>query len=573
MIARAEMSTNAQAAEPQSSGAPKGMAVALIGPNDAHRQVVARALASAQGRKIHEFIDYPATLNDLARMMETKFDVVLVDVDTDESYALQIISKVSELGPAVMAYSARTDEDLLKSCMRAGARDFLPLPSENGSAATATPAAPRPATVPQQVSRPAVAPPPVAKPVSPAVPVAPRSNVTPIVPERRVEPVAEPKPARTPEPTAIPDILKDSEKAHAAAETETPRTADDKDFAAWDAANLRRASMPPVPKPEARPRPALVPEKRKAPEPARVVPEVEEKVVVEEIAPTPIQPPIERPPVAVDIFRSSMFQAEPSEAAEKQGSNWLKWILIGAGPVVLALVLLVVFTRSSSPNAAAKPAAATATPAAPANEEASSTSDHLIVNATGKNGANAQPATPKPTPAQAQVAQQDVSSPSQPSAPISPDAMAAQLVAPTRIAGQIKKVAPADEPPPSAPSPVSLDDNNSVPGSVFSNGAKAKFVPHVVPLSAGIAAGMLIHKTAPVYPKFAQDAHITGTVVLKATITKQGTIEGIQVLSGPKMLAPAAVDAVKTWKYKPYMLDGQPVAVETNITVVFGGKA
>jgi len=61
-------------------------------------------------------------------------------------------------------------------------------------------------------------------------------------------------------------------------------------------------------------------------------------------------------------------------------------------------------------------------------------------------------------------------------------------------------------------------------------------------------------------------------VVLKATITKQGSIEGIQVLSGPKLLAPSAVDAVKTWKYKPYMLDGAPVAVETNITVVFGGK-
>ena len=129
MIARAEMSTNAQMSEPQASSGPKSMmSVALIGPNDAHRQTVARALASVEGRKIHEFIDYPATLSDLARMMETKFEVVLVDVDTDESYALQIISKLSELGPAVMAYSARTDEDLLKSCMRAGAREFLAQP-------------------------------------------------------------------------------------------------------------------------------------------------------------------------------------------------------------------------------------------------------------------------------------------------------------------------------------------------------------------------------------------------------------------------------------------------------------
>ena len=81
---------------------------------------------------------------------------------------------------------------------------------------------------------------------------------------------------------------------------------------------------------------------------------------------------------------------------------------------------------------------------------------------------------------------------------------------------------------------------------------------------------MIIRKTQPVYPKFAQDAHITGRVVLKATITKQGTIEGVQVISGPKILAPAAVDAVKTWRYRPYLLDNQPIAVETNITVVFG---
>lgn len=574
MIARAEMSTNAQTAEPQSSGAPKGMSVALIGPNDAHRQVVARALATAQGRKIHEFIDYPATLNDLARMMETKFDVVLVDVDTDESYALQIISKLSELGPAVMAYSARTDEDLLKSCMRAGARDFLPLPSEGGQATPDTPPAQRSTPAPAQAAKPAPPAQAASKPLPAPVPAAPRSNVTPIIPEKRLEPVVESKPARIAEAaTAVPDILRESERPRPAEDAQAVKAAEEKDFAAWDAANLRRASMPPVPKPETRPRPALVPEKRKAPEPVRVAPEVEGKAVVEEVAPTPIQPPVERPPVAVDIFRSSTFQAEPSEAVEKQSANWLKWVLIAAGPVVLALVLLVVFTRGSSPSGAAnsKQAAGIASPSATPAAEDNNAKDRLIVNATGKNGSSTQTSTPKPSPAQPQAAQEDAEQ-SQSSAAVSPDAMAAQLVAPTRIAGQIKKTAPADEPPPSAPPAVSLDDNNSVPGSVFGGSAKAKFVPHVVPISAGIATGMLIHKTTPQYPKFAQDAHITGTVILKATITKQGTIEGIQVLSGPKLLAPSAVDAVKTWKYKPYMLDGQPVAVETNITVVFGGK-
>lgn len=565
MIARAEMSTNAQPMDPQSTGAPKGMAVALIGPNDAHRQVVARALATAEGRKIHEFIDYPATLSDLARMMETKFDVVMVDVDTDESYALQIISKLSELGPAVMAYSARTDDDLLKSCMRAGARDFLPLPTENGSSPAPVQAAARPtASAPPPATRPAAAPIPAGRPAAPPA----RSNVTPIVPEKRPEAAPEVKATRAAAP-ALPDILKDTEPKATVPAASEPSV--DKDFAAWDAANLRRASMPPVPKPDALPRPKLVPEKSKAVETPRVVPQAEEPPPVAAAPTTPIIPPIERPPVSVDIFRSSGFQYEPSEAEEKKSANVMKWILIAAGPVVLALVLLIVFTRSSSGSSANGKQVAAASPAAAPKEEPADPG-RLIVNATGGAGSNTARPAQKPNPAQPQAQPQQASAEAETPSPVSPDAMAAQLVAPTRIAGQIKKVASADEPPPSAPAPVSLDDNNSVAGSVFGSGQKTRIMPKVVPISAGIASGMLIHKTTPVYPKFAQDAHITGTVVLKATITKQGTIEGIQVLSGPKLLAPSAVDAVKTWKYKPYMLDTQPVAVETTITVVFGGR-
>lgn len=571
MIARAEMTTNPPLSEqPHNSSGTQGMSVALIGPNDAHRQTVARALASAEGRKVHEFIDYPATLSDLARMMETKFDVVLVDVDTDESYALQIISKLAELGPAVMAYSARTDEDLLQSCMRAGARDFLPLPSETSPTSTPAAVSPKPIPpAPRPVAKQPI-PQPVAKPVPAPAPPA-RSNVTPIIPEKRPEPAVEAK-------QPAPDILKEMEVSKPAPEPAATNP-DESDFAAWDAANLRRASMPPVPKPEVRPRPALVPEKRKTPEPVRVVTKVEEpepELVAEAAAPL-IAPPVERPPVSVDIFRSASFNAEHSEAAEKQSANVMKWVLIAAGPVVLALVLLVVFSRSSAPGAAAasnnKQTASASTPgSAPASEAEPAAAGRLIVNATGKPGSNVHTPSSKPSASQPQTDTVEAAQDTQSPAPVSPDAMAAQLVAPTRIAGQIRKTAPADEPPPTVPAAVALDDNNSVPGSVFGPGPKAKVVPHVVPISAGVAAGMVVHKTAPVYPKFAQDAHITGTVVLKATITKQGSIEGIQVLSGPKLLAPSAVDAVKTWKYKPYMLDGQPVAVETNVTVVFGGK-
>jgi protein TonB len=577
MSARAEISNNAQSPQADKS-ASKGMAVALIGPNDAHRQIVARALATSQGRKIHEFIDYPASLNDLPRMVEQNFDVVLVDVDTDESYALQIIAKLAEIGQPVMAYSARSDQELLMSCMRAGARDFLPLPTEPGqeqsrpeqpsappvarpAAAAAAPQAPA-----TQVASAPVAPKPVeSRPAPASLPPAPaaRANVTPIVPEKQVEPVEELWSTRAKDEYRDPEIAQVIEEitvtpAPEASEPEKPMT----DFAEWDAANLRRAPLAapqPSKRADSRPRPALVPERRKAEAATRATPSMDAASA----------PAIERPPVAVDLFRSSYVQSasEPDEAAEKQGANWVKWILIAAGPLVLGLVLLVVFTRpSSQSHAAATPVKGTS---APVQSEPEPVESPIAKTAVAKPAAGTTIAnsTPGQTQTQTPVETAEYANPSR---PVSPDAMAAQLVAPTRIAGQIKKTAPADEPPPSAPGPVSLEENSVAAGSVFGSASNQKVQPHVVPISAGVADGMIIHKTAPVYPKFAQDAHITGKVVLKATITKQGTIEGVQVLSGPKILAPSAVDAVRTWKYKPYMLDNQPVSVETNITVVFG---
>lgn len=557
MIARAEIS-NAQTPQSEKSGA-KGMNVALIGPNDAHRQIVARALASSQGRKVHEFIDYPNQLSDLPKMFEQNFDFVLVDVDTDESYALQIIEKLAQIGQSVMAYSARSDQELLMACMRAGAHDFLPLPTENDQNVSS----PEPSKIEHPVAKPVASAPAVtAKPAEPAPvpePPAARPNLATLMPERKIE--------SEPEPWVTRNEYKDPEIARVIEEVTVPSPGSStgenapSEFAAWDAANLRRAPLPPQPnkRTESRPRPALVPERRNAEPAPRPIPSFEK----------PATPAIERPPVAVELFRSSTIlrESEPDEAAERQGANWVKWILIAAGPLVLALVLLVVFTRSSSPSSSANAAKGKATPVAdleetqPVADLSSKPSAKTIVGATtavkstseAVNSAN-EPASENP-------------------APVSSEAMAAQLVAPSRIAGQIKKSATADEPPPSAPPAVSMEDNSVVPGSVFGGSPKVKVDPHAMAISAGVADGMIIRKTQPLYPKFAQEAHITGRVVLKATITKQGTIEGVQVLSGPKILAPSAVDAVKTWKYRPYTLDGQPIAVETSITIVFGAGA
>jgi protein TonB len=90
-----------------------------------------------------------------------------------------------------------------------------------------------------------------------------------------------------------------------------------------------------------------------------------------------------------------------------------------------------------------------------------------------------------------------------------------------------------------------------------------------MPVSSAVEAGLLIYKAIPVYPTIGVAVRAQGAVVLQATISRSGTIENLRVVSGPPILQQAAMDAVKTWRYKPYMLDGQPAAVETTINVIF----
>ena len=93
--------------------------------------------------------------------------------------------------------------------------------------------------------------------------------------------------------------------------------------------------------------------------------------------------------------------------------------------------------------------------------------------------------------------------------------------------------------------------------------------PQRVRVSSGVSTGLLIKKVTPNYPQLAKQARIQGAVVLQAEISKEGTIQNLQLISGHPMLAPAAIEAVKQWRYKPYLLNGEPVAVETQVVVNF----
>jgi protein TonB len=81
--------------------------------------------------------------------------------------------------------------------------------------------------------------------------------------------------------------------------------------------------------------------------------------------------------------------------------------------------------------------------------------------------------------------------------------------------------------------------------------------------------GSLIRRVEPTYPPLARQARIQGTVVLVAVISKAGTIDNLRLISGHPMLVPAALDAVSQWRYRPYILNGDVIEVETQITVNF----
>jgi protein TonB len=81
--------------------------------------------------------------------------------------------------------------------------------------------------------------------------------------------------------------------------------------------------------------------------------------------------------------------------------------------------------------------------------------------------------------------------------------------------------------------------------------------------------GSLIRRVQPIYPPLARSARVQGSVVLSALISKGGTMENLRVLSGHPMLVAAAIEAVRQWRYRPYILNAEPIEVETQITVSF----
>jgi protein TonB len=99
--------------------------------------------------------------------------------------------------------------------------------------------------------------------------------------------------------------------------------------------------------------------------------------------------------------------------------------------------------------------------------------------------------------------------------------------------------------------------------------ATAQARPARVRVSQGVMKQLLVTQVPPQYPEEAHKNHISGTVLLKAIISPEGDVKALTLISGDPMVVPAATEAAKQWKYKPYLLNGQPVEVETQIQINF----
>jgi TonB family protein len=297
-----------------------------------------------------------------------------------------------------------------------------------------------------------------------------------------------------------------------------------------------------------------------------------------DVAPRPTQR-IEAKPAPIPETRVKVKYKEVEQEEEEKPSGGINRgvvfaiaSLILCGGLGAAYMLRGSFMHSDlripavAAGSAASAGVSTATDAKPDPGKTLGT-DSPASTSTAAGGATAQQ-TPQTAQQTAQTAQQTAQQQQQ---PVSASSNTAQYNATSRIQhGQSIGSAPE----PSGNLDMSgMGGMGTVSGNSVvlpSSGGSVKYSPNAPQeVSAGVLSQMLIQRTVPVYPAFAKQARIQGTVRVAAIITKQGTVSSPHAVDGPAPLRQAAVDAVKNWRYRPCILNGQPVEVKATINVNF----
>lgn len=185
------------------------------------------------------------------------------------------------------------------------------------------------------------------------------------------------------------------------------------------------------------------------------------------------------------------------------------------------------------------------------------------------------PAPPPPPPPPAAAVQRIVK-------PIARIIQAGKMMAPTVIPKKVAMIKEEEMPPDvgavgvvgGVPGGIAGGQAGGVLGGII-GGTGSNLPPPPKPTQQRIRVGgnvqsaKMIRQVQPVYPQIAKTAHVQGTILLHAIIAKDGSVQELTYVSGPPLLMKAAQDAVREWRYQPTLLNGEPVEVETTISVIF----
>lgn len=550
------------------------------------------------------------------KLMSQHFDAVVVDCDNEQNATLLFKSaRNSTSNQASLAVAIVEGQAGVAKAFRIGANLVLTKPinveqskgtlrvargllrkGEPGKPAPVAPSAATSASAPATSPKPS-APKPVAKPAGLAVTgmrqaPAPKSAPTPAS-RPTVPPV--PKPVTAPAPQIAASTTSDA-AATATAPAASPKT--DAPFAAPFSAPAvapsSPAASPKIPTTTFGSGAASAPAPAREPgvsSPAAAAPAIKPEKSVEPAPPAQAASPAparseSAPPTFT--FGGANVDEPSSGSGKKIVIGLVAAIVIAAGayagwtyfpkhssPAVAKTTLPPAIapkpqpsTQSPSPvTTQPVPAAPVSTSETKADENTTSAADDAggdeFFPGKAEKPSHPDKTSPKPSPATSKDA---------PAANNAP-APAAETVAPLVVKGGSAPHVQSPQPTSDSPAPSLIGIGASASTGDLSNivgdQKTAKPVLQTMKISQGVAQGLIVKRVAPLYPTGALTMRIEGAVELDATISKEGTIKDIKVLKGDPQLSRAAVQAVKQWKYKPYLLNGEPVEIQTQITVDF----
>ncbi len=552
------------------------------------------------------------------KLMGQHFDAVVVDCDNEQNATLLFKSaRNSSSNQTSLAVAVVEGQAGVAKAFRIGANLVLTKPINieqakgtlrvaRGLLRKSEPAkATSPATTPAAPAQPAPPKPAPLKPISAARPAAPSS--LPPVPQRAVEIPVEKPVSTSPWPAAAAassspveqdDVLEISVDESPAKSVSAAAAAPSLDVAA-SLPQAEKLPMPPTPA-VAKPAfpagsPVATGGAASAPAPARKIEEVPvpEKLQQNTTSQALLEKPAESAPSASTGFVGSApsftFGGANVEPESKGGS---KKILIGAvAAVVLAAAgyfgwthfqghaTAPTTTQVATPPSTATPPGPKPTEAKPSPAASASTTSAPAPNLPSATESSKNPATDDTDSTPKEGTLHATPSSTKPSNSVSPaqtktvveepPAQAPLVVKGGKEPSVRTKPAAADAPAPSVIGMATPGAGAPPPNFVPTGDNSFKPMLQTLNISQGVSTGLLIKKVAPSYPSNALRMRIEGTVQLLATISKDGDITHIKVLSGETQLTKAAADAVKQWKYKPYLLNGEPVEIQTQITVNF----